>query len=140
MFYGRTVFISFLIPFLNCTFITFFIKNCEEKLFFEILVICLKTNNLSIPMKIWATTNFKLSLNLRNNHLHNTFRHLNIWVCCCSCRRWCCFALKQILIFYFSATEIECYIFCFFLFSQRVQILKTEYKYGQYCTPLSQSD
>ena len=42
--------------------------------------------------------------------------------------------------FYFSATEIECCIFCFFLFSQRVQILKTEYKYGQYCTPLSQSD
>ena len=30
--------------------------------------------------------------------------------------------------------------FLFFLFSQRVQILKTEYKYGQYCTPLSQSD
>ena len=30
------------------------------------------------------------------------------------------------------------YFFC--LFSQRVQILKTEYKYGQYCTPLSQSD
>ena len=28
----------------------------------------------------------------------------------------------------------------FFLFSQRVQILETEYKYGQYCTPLSQSD
>ena len=27
-----------------------------------------------------------------------------------------------------------------FLFSQRVQIFKTEYKYGQYCTPLSQSD
>ena len=28
----------------------------------------------------------------------------------------------------------------FFQFSQRVQILETEYKYGQYCTPLSQSD
>ena len=28
----------------------------------------------------------------------------------------------------------------FFLFSKRVQILKTEYKYGQYCTTLSQSD
>ena len=27
-----------------------------------------------------------------------------------------------------------------FLFSQRVQILKIEYKYGQYFTPLSQSD
>ena len=27
-----------------------------------------------------------------------------------------------------------------FLFSKRVQMLKTEYKYGQYCTPLSQSD
>ena len=26
------------------------------------------------------------------------------------------------------------------LFSERVQILKTEYKYGQYCTPLTQSD
>ena len=26
------------------------------------------------------------------------------------------------------------------LFSKRVQILKTEYKYGQYCTPLTQSD
>ena len=26
------------------------------------------------------------------------------------------------------------------LFSKRVEILKTEYKYGQYCTPLSQSD
>ena len=43
--------------------------------------------------------------------------------------------------FLFSATEFECDIFFFFLlFSQRVQILKTEYKYGQYCTPLSQSD
>ena len=31
-------------------------------------------------------------------------------------------------------------LYFFFLFSQRVQILKTEYKYGQYCTPLSQSD
>ena len=31
-------------------------------------------------------------------------------------------------------------IFFFFLFSKRVQILKTEYKYGQYCTPLTQSD
>ena len=39
--------------------------------------------------------------------------------------------------FYFSATEIECW---FFLFSKRVQILKREYKYGQYCTPLGQSD
>ena len=28
----------------------------------------------------------------------------------------------------------------FFLFGKRVQILKTEYKYGQYCIPLSQSD
>ena len=28
----------------------------------------------------------------------------------------------------------------FFLFSKRVQILKTEYKYGQYCTALCQSD
>ena len=28
----------------------------------------------------------------------------------------------------------------FLLFSQKVQILKTEYKYGQYCTPFSQSD
>ena len=28
----------------------------------------------------------------------------------------------------------------FFQFSQRVQILETEYKYGQYCTPLSQSE
>ena len=27
-----------------------------------------------------------------------------------------------------------------FLFSKRVQILKTDYKYGQYCTPLTQSD
>ena len=36
--------------------------------------------------------------------------------------------------------EIECSIFCFFLLSQRVQILKIEYKYGQYCTPVSQSD
>ena len=27
-----------------------------------------------------------------------------------------------------------------FLFSKRVQILKTEYKYGQYCTPLTQLD
>ena len=26
------------------------------------------------------------------------------------------------------------------LSSKKVQILKTEYKYGQYCTPLSQSD
>ena len=31
-------------------------------------------------------------------------------------------------------------LYFFFLFSQRVQILKTEYKYGQYCTPLSQLD
>ena len=30
--------------------------------------------------------------------------------------------------------------FLFFLFSETVQILKTEYKYGQYCTPLTQSD
>ena len=30
--------------------------------------------------------------------------------------------------------------FFFFLTSQREQILKTEYKHGQYCTPLSQSD
>ena len=30
--------------------------------------------------------------------------------------------------------------FCFSLFSQRLQISKTEYKYGQYCTPLGQSD
>ena len=36
--------------------------------------------------------------------------------------------------------EIEYCIFVFFLFSQRVPILKTEYKYGQYCAPLSQSD
>ena len=28
----------------------------------------------------------------------------------------------------------------FFLFSKRVQILKTEYKYSQYCTPLRQTD
>ena len=42
--------------------------------------------------------------------------------------------------FYFSATEIECCTFCFSLFSQRLQISKTEYKYGQYCTPLGQSD
>ena len=28
----------------------------------------------------------------------------------------------------------------FFLFSKTVKILKTEYKYGQYCTPLTQSD
>ena len=27
----------------------------------------------------------------------------------------------------------------FFLFSKRVQILEKEYKYGQYCTALSQS-
>ena len=33
--------------------------------------------------------------------------------------------------------EIECRIS---LFSKRVQILKTEYKYGQCCTPLTQSD
>ena len=31
-------------------------------------------------------------------------------------------------------------LFFLLLFSERVQILKTEYKYGQYCTPLSQSD
>ena len=31
-------------------------------------------------------------------------------------------------------------LYFFFLFSLGVQILKTEYKYGQYCTPLSQSD
>ena len=31
-------------------------------------------------------------------------------------------------------------LYFFFLFSQRVQILKIEYKYGQYCTFLSQSD
>ena len=31
-------------------------------------------------------------------------------------------------------------LFFFFFFSKRVQILKTEYKYGQYCTPLSESD
>ena len=30
--------------------------------------------------------------------------------------------------------------FLLLLFSKRVQILKTEYKYGQYCTPLNQSD
>ena len=30
--------------------------------------------------------------------------------------------------------------FLFSLFSKRVQILKTEYKFGQYCTPLTQSD
>ena len=30
--------------------------------------------------------------------------------------------------------------FFFFLFSQKVQILKTGYKYGQYCTSPSQSD
>ena len=36
--------------------------------------------------------------------------------------------------------EIECRIFCFFLFSQRVQTLNTEYKYGQFYTPLSESD
>ena len=34
--------------------------------------------------------------------------------------------------------EFECCTF--FLTYQRVQILKTEYKCGQYCTPLSQSD
>ena len=28
----------------------------------------------------------------------------------------------------------------FFFFSKRVQTLDTEYKYGQYCTPLTQSD
>ena len=28
----------------------------------------------------------------------------------------------------------------FFLFSKRVQVLKTEYKYDQYCTPLTQSN
>ena len=38
--------------------------------------------------------------------------------------------------FYFSATEIECWL----LFSKEVQILKTEHKYDQYCTPLGQSD
>ena len=31
-------------------------------------------------------------------------------------------------------------IFLLLLFSKRVQILKTEYKYGQYWTPLNQSD
>ena len=36
--------------------------------------------------------------------------------------------------------EIECCIFCFFSFSQRVQTLNTEYKYGQFYTPLSKSD
>ena len=41
--------------------------------------------------------------------------------------------------FLFTNTEIECCIFCFFLFSQRAQILK-QYKNGQYCTPLSQAD
>ena len=35
--------------------------------------------------------------------------------------------------------EFECCIF-FFLIYQRVQILKADYKYHQYCTPLSQSD
>ena len=44
------------------------------------------------------------------------------------------------MCFYFSITEIECCIFCFFLFSQRVQIFKTEYKYDQSCTALNQSD
>ena len=28
----------------------------------------------------------------------------------------------------------------FSLLSKRVQVLKTEYEYGQYCTPLTQSD
>ena len=42
--------------------------------------------------------------------------------------------------FLFPATETECCIFCFFLFSQTVQIMQTEYKNGQYCTPLNQSD
>ena len=28
----------------------------------------------------------------------------------------------------------------FFLLRKKVQILKTEYMYGQYCTPLTQSD
>ena len=32
------------------------------------------------------------------------------------------------------------FIFLLILFSKRVQILKMEYKYGQYCTPVSQSD
>ena len=31
-------------------------------------------------------------------------------------------------------------LYFFFLFSERVQILKTEYKHDQYCTPLHQSD
>ena len=39
---------------------------------------------------------------------------------------------------YFFSTEVEC--FFLLLFSKRVQILKTEYKYGQYCTPVSQPD
>ena len=41
--------------------------------------------------------------------------------------------------FLFFRCEIRMLYF-FFLFSQRVQILKTEYKYGQYGAPLSQSD
>ena len=40
--------------------------------------------------------------------------------------------------FYFPANEFECCIYL--LTCQRVQILKTEYKYGQYYTPLCQSD
>ena len=42
-------------------------------------------------------------------------------------------------IFLFSRYGIRM-LYNLFLFSQGVQILKTEYKYGQYCTPLSQSD
>ena len=42
--------------------------------------------------------------------------------------------------FIFPLRNSNVVFFCFLLFSQRVQILKAEYKYGLYCTPLSQSD
>ena len=50
------------------------------------------------------------------------------------------------LLFTYDAEVFQCFecygkkIECYFFFRSRGQILKTEYKYGQYCTPLSQSN
>ena len=42
---------------------------------------------------------------------------------------------EYISIFLLQKSNVD-----FFLFSKRVQIQKTEYKYNQYCTPLTQSN
>ena len=48
--------------------------------------------------------------------------------------------MNTFLIFRYRNRMLIFFLLLLSIFSKRGKILKTKYKYGQYCTPLSQSD